>query len=520
MTVTSVIVVGAGLSGLCAADLLSKEGITVTVLEANDRVGGRLHTLQDSKCGYVDVGGAYIGPTQDRMFRLMKELKVKTYDVPDIPECIYSFDGKTHRVKDFDSAKLGSSFLNFLDANNFYRKMDKLCSEVPMNAPWLAKNATRWDRMTLAEWQKEILWTKATSREADVFSRVNFAADPHEVSLLWALWYVRGAGGTQRIDYIKGGAQEKKVIGGTQQIPKKIADSLGSNVHLEEPVTHIDYSDDVVTVTTANGNTYTADHIILALAPSLQRRIIFKPNLPPHRAQLNQRVPMGSCIKTMMYYNVQYWMEKGLGGFAYVIDEDPFVAPVELALDDTKPDGSYPAIIGFVPGCKVSQLSHLTTDERKRLIADEYARVYGIEAMKHPVHYVEKNWSEEPWSGGCYVGHMGPGVMTTVGRYIREPIAQIHFAGTEAATEWPGYMEGAVESGERAAREILHAMGKIRADEVYQSEPPAEGVNVPDLGITLIRRLLPSVGGMLSLFLGGFAVAMATAVGVHRGLWY
>ncbi|ELT91172.1 hypothetical protein CAPTEDRAFT_178716 [Capitella teleta] len=507
------------MTGLCATDLLSKEGIEVTVLEANDRVGGRLHTIHDSKCGYVDVGGSYLGPTQDRMFRLMKELQVKTYDVPDLPDFIYHYEGKSHRLKDLGSAGLGNSVLGFLDSNNFYRKMEELCSEVSVATPWTAKNATRWDRMTLAEWQKEMLWMKASKLEADVFSRLNFAVDPHEVSLLWALWYVKGAGGTSRINYVEGGAQEKKVIGGTQQIPEKIAKNLGSKVHLNEPVTAINYSADVVSATTGKGKTYTADYIIIALAPSLQNRIFFEPKLPPQRAQLNQRVPMGSVIKTMMYYDKQYWVEKGLGGAAYMLDDDPFVAPIDMAMDDTKPDGSYPAIIGFVSAYKASQLSHLSTDERKQLIAEEYARAYGIEALKHPVHYIEKNWTEEPWSGGCYVGHMGPGVMTSVGRCIREPVARIHYAGTEAATEWPGYMEGAVESGERAAREILHEIGKISADQVYQAEPPAEDAHVPDLGMGRMQMLLPSVGGALAIAVAGCAAALVAAVGVKRNWW-
>ncbi|XP_010837722.1 PREDICTED: amine oxidase [flavin-containing] B-like [Bison bison bison] len=146
-------------------------------------------------------------------------------------------------------------------------------------------------------------------------------------------------------------------------------------------------------------------------------------------------------------------------------------APVAYALDDTKPDGSYPAIIGFILAHKARKLARLTKEERLKKLCDLYAKVLGSQEALHPVHYEEKNWCEEQYSGGCYTSYFPPGIMTQYGRVLRQPVGRIYFAGTETATHWSGYMEGAVEAGERAAREILHAMGKIPEDEIWLPEP-------------------------------------------------
>ncbi|NXJ81978.1 AOFA oxidase, partial [Trogon melanurus] len=209
-------------------------------------------------------------------------------------------------------------------------------------------------------------------------------------------------------------------------------------------------------------------YVIIAIPPILTTKIHYKPELPPKRNQLIQRLPMGCVIKTMVYYKEAFWERKGYCGSFIIEDED---SPIGITLDDTKPDGRFPAIMGFILTRKAVKLAHLSKEERKKKICEAYAKATGMEEALHPVHYEEKNWNTEQYSGGCYTAYFPPGIMYSYGRIIRQPVDRIYFAGTETATQWSGYMEGAVEAGERAAREILHSMGRISKNEIWMPEP-------------------------------------------------
>ncbi|NWU99195.1 AOFA oxidase, partial [Upupa epops] len=212
-------------------------------------------------------------------------------------------------------------------------------------------------------------------------------------------------------------------------------------------------------------------YVISAIPPVLTTKIHYKPQLPSERNQLIQRLPMGRVIKCMMYYREAFWEKRGSCG-SFIIEDE--ASPIEITLDDTKPDGSYPAIMGFILAEKAVKLVTASVEERKKKICEAYARATGLEEALHPVHYEEKNWTREQYSGGCYTAYFPPGVMYAYGSVIRQPVGRIYFAGTETATQWSGYMEGAVQAGERAAREVLHSMGKITEDEIWVPEPESE----------------------------------------------
>lgn len=143
-------------------------------------------------------------------------------------------------------------------------------------------------------------------------------------------------------------------------------------------------------------------------------------------------------------------------------------------------------------------MTKMTTEERKKAIAAHYAEKFRIPELQHPVNYIEKNWAEEEYSGGCYVSNFPPGVLTQFGEEIRRPFLKTFFAGTETATYWAGYMDGAIQAGERAAREVLHAAGKIPASEIWQDEPAfPEMLPEKPLQPMLVERLLPSVSQCL-----------------------
>uniref|UniRef100_A0A4D5RGA2 Amine oxidase n=1 Tax=Ixodes scapularis TaxID=6945 RepID=A0A4D5RGA2_IXOSC len=189
------------------------------------------------------------------------------------------------------------------------------------------------------------------------------------------------------------------------------------------------------------------------------------------------------------------WRKKVLRLYVFTLAED---CPVVYTIDDTKPDGSYPAIIGFLPANKARTLLKLEPEQRKQLIIKSYAEAMKTEEALHPIHYEEFNWAGEQYSGGCYTSMMPPGLLTTFRSVLRDPIGRLFFAGTETATEWSGYINGGIQAGERAAREVLHAQGKLPKDQVWQKEPPNDLIVSQPFVDTFAEKYMPSVPAFLT----------------------
>ncbi|XP_067042168.1 amine oxidase [flavin-containing] B-like [Acropora muricata] len=496
-----VVVVGGGISGLCAAKLLVLDyGISVVVLEARNRVGGRTNTVQDPKFKYVDLGGAYVGPTQNRILRIAKELGIETYKVYNEGSVVELLGGK-RRVFSGDFSTWNP--IAMLDYYNMIRILDQMGEEIPLDQPWKAPKAKEWDSMTVKEFFDKTCWTNyAKKRMIQVYNDA-MAAEPRQMSLLYYLWYLKSADGVLRIAAIENAGQERKFSGGSQQISNKITDKLGDMVILNSPVCRLQQDADHVVVMCENGKRYQAKFVISAMPQALLNSVSFEPPLPPLKNQLIQRIPMGSVIKTVTYYKTAFWREKGLNG---VLISDS--SPAYVTVDDTKPDGSYPAIMSFIIGDQALYWCTKTQEERKQATCEQYAKAFDSEEALHPTHYIDRNWPAEKYSGGCYVSVMPCGVLTSFGEALRAPIGRVYFAGTETATVWSGYMDGAVQAGERAAREVLHAMGKISEQEIHQTEPPSIDVPPVPCQLTTFQLWLPTVPVVI-----GTATAITALVG-------
>jgi monoamine oxidase len=446
-----VVVVGAGLAGLTAARELAGAGLDVQVLEARDRVGGRTlsQALGDHPEDVVELGGQWVGPTQHEVLGLAAELGIATY--PTHLRGKNLFEDERGKLKRYRGTIPMLGPLVMVDYGRADLKLKRLIKRISPDAPWEAEDAQRLDEQTFATWIRRTAWT-ATAREALATAcRAVFSVEPADVSLLHVLFYAAAAGGWDDLLDTEGGAQQDRLAGGTQQLSVRMAEELGDRVELSAPIRAIRADGEGVVAGEVR-----ARRAIVAVPPALAGRIEYDPPLPGPRDQLTQRMPMGSVIKCMATYEEPFWREDGLSGQAVSLP-----GPAQVVFDNTPANGS-PGLIGFLEGREARELGALPEAERREAVLRGFQRLYGRRAA-HPVLYVEKDWSTEPYSRGCYAGVLGPGAWTAYGRALREPVDRIHWAGTETATRWMGYMDGAIQSGRRAAAEVLRAEGSAVA---------------------------------------------------------
>jgi monoamine oxidase len=279
----------------------------------------------------------------------------------------------------------------------------------------------------------------------------NFSAEASEMSLLHFLFYIKSGGGLPVQISTSGGGQDSRVMGGAHLISERLAAELGDRVRLGVPVRTLSQSGDLVQVG-FDGGEVVARRVIVALPPTLAGRLVYGPPLPPLRDGLTQQMPMGSVIKVHVVYPTPFWRDEGLNGFALSFD-DPFA----VTLDNSPADASCGILVGFIEGAHARSVGSWPMTERREMVIDCLARWYGPQAAG-PMEYVEKDWTIEEYTRGCYGGRLGAGVWTQYGRTLAEPVGLIHWAGAETSDVWNGYMEGAVRSGQRAATEVLELL--------------------------------------------------------------
>jgi len=446
-----VVVVGGGLSGLVAARRLRAKGHTVLVLEARGRVGGRIHNHHLRDGSTIESGGAFIGPTQDRIAALAKEMKVRTFKEFTTGKSVYVSKGRAQTFEGtVPSIQLG---LLAPDALLLQSRIDNMAKEIDVNAPWNHPKAAEWDKLTLHEWIVDNALVDGVVDVIGAWTQPGFGSDPHELSLLFTLWYVACSGnasnkGTfERNANTSGGAQESRFVGGSQLIPLRIAKALGHRVALHAPVRRIVQGNGHVKVVSDRG-TVRAKRVIVAAPPQVVRDIDFSPHMPLRRQQLLKHMPMGNLMKCDAVYKKPFWRAQGRNGFGIALD-----GPTRAVFDNSPPNSDLGVLLAFVGGDTWRKYGLETRAKRRAAVLGGFAQMFGDEAL-HPIDFVEHDWNQEKWTGGGPVAVMGPGTMTSFGRSIRVPHGRVHWAGTETSTYWTGYMDGAVRAGERAADEV------------------------------------------------------------------
>ena len=443
-----VVVVGAGMAGLAAARAVERAGRSVAVLEARERAGGRLLTEELAEGAWVDHGGGWIGPGQSHVLGLAEELGVETFPTFDEGERVWFVRGERRTSKgDWPRGEP----LGALDVAIAMRRFDRRSRRVPIDRPWAAPTASALDSRTIADWVNRNALTRTGKRSLSIMLRSLFAADPAETSLLFGLFSAASAGGLRTMLAIGGGAQDRRLVGGAQQLAERLARRLGDAVAYGAPVDRISW-DGHGARATGPGADVSAARAIVTVPPGVVDLISFEPDLPDARREVHAGMPMGAVIKVHAVYEEPFWREDGLSGQAH--DPEGFVS---FTVDASPPSGSPGMLAGFIEADTARSASALSANERREHVVGCLERAFGPKAAR-PERYLELDWCSERWTGGCYGGNCVPGMLSTVGPALRAPVGPIHWAGTETATRWVGYIDGAIGSGERAAAEALGAL--------------------------------------------------------------
>lgn len=449
------IIIGAGFAGLSAARRLDELGCSNTlVLEARDRVGGR--TKHGTVGGLdIDLGGMWLGPTQTRLAALAEQYQVRTYPTFLDGKAVIRLQGKEYHGEreDIDGVFGWRDGISFLSSR---RKLRKLIADIDCAAPWDHPKALELDAQTVEQWLADNVKSERLKQLYRLLCFSLFCAEATQISMLFFLHYIQSGGGLDiMISADEGGAQNFLFHGGVHQIARKMAEELGERLHLEEPVTGIDWRDGAATVRSEKGQ-YEARRVIVCVLPTLVSKLNFSPALPQPKSALHAKLAMGSAIKYWVVYDRPFWREQGFNGT--VVRDDVPCSPCF----DVSPTGQEKGVLaGFFDGDHALNHGDVGHEDRKQLVLGMLADHFG-EAATTPIEYADEDWTAETWSGGCYGAYAAPGIYARYGAWLRRPIGPLLWAGTETSPEWTGYIDGAIRSGERAAEDVLSDASQTR----------------------------------------------------------
>lgn len=441
-----VVVIGAGAAGLTAANELKKAGLSVVVLEARDRVGGRLWTdVVDG--AMLEVGGQWVSPDQDALKETLAELGLETYSRYREGESVYI--GRDGELTRFTGEIFPVAPETEREIVRLIEVLDGLVAQVDPDKPWEHPDAEALDRISFEAWLEGQTDDQEARDNIALFIAGAMLTKPaYAFSTLQALLMAASAGSFSNLvdaDFIL----DERVVGGLQQVPLLLAERLGEDVRLGHPVHTIEWGENGAMVLTDGGLVVRARHAILAHAPILYPWIEFTPPLPRLKQQMHQHISMGFVIKVHAVYDRPFWREQGLSGTAF--------SPYEIsheAYDNTNHGDERGTLVGFVSDRNADDLFRVSAEERKERILESLSHYYGPEA-KTPLVYFESDWGAEEWTRGAYAASFDLGGLHRYGADLRTPVGPIHFACSDMAGAGYQHVDGAIRMGRLVASRIV-----------------------------------------------------------------
>lgn len=445
-----VAVVGAGLSGLMAARELRQQGLSVHILEARERTGGRMIRQTTRTGAVIDLGGQWGGATHHRFQTLVDELGIKTFPSYYDGKGVLHWDGKrvvadlakqpSDSVLLFDGEQIEQPAAEVAKAKAAMKSFRAIAASINPARPWTAANALELDRTTIRAWCEQNSASRLSDFELEWLSVVGGSGgfDPWDASILHLAW-------TQAVAPQDEGPESWLLVGAAGQVAERLTAELRSLISLNSPVHGIDQNDQSVTVHVGDGRQVRAKSAIVAIPPPLRNKITFTPDLPAETRSFLQRSPMGSMIKVFAIYKSAFWRKANLNGFAV-----GNLKTLELTADSSLPSGTPGILAAFVTASAAVAFQQMTAAEQRKAVLDDLVAYWGPEAGA-PEELLLENWNQEAWSTGAFTSFVTPGTWTTYGQRWQQSHGRVHWAGTEASSRWPGYFEGAIEAGIQAA---------------------------------------------------------------------
>ena len=401
-------------------------------------MGGRLLTRRLTDGTSFDLGGQWIGTPAEmpRVHRLVHEFGLTLFEQVDEAR----LDMTAQPLERMDR-------LTQAEWAWFKAKLDSLADTIDVANPSRSPNAVKLDSISVEEWKRRNLDSPYLRHIFDQVVRTEYTVEPKDFSFLHFLSTVKTNGG---LEAMFNSSHSFRLVEGFETLVRLMADELGDAVRLGCQVYDIEHDQQGVRVV-ADGINVHGRQVVLAIPPNQVARIDFAPMLPRRRMWLVQRMEMGSVIKCFALYDKPFWRSRSMT----VMDPDELI--IDHVLDATSHDGRHPALVAFIGGSDAVYWSDQGPELRKQAVLENLARVFGEEAL-YPSTYFDHDWQTEPFIGGGYNCYAPPGVMTAGYESIDEPIGRIHFAGTETAQYFEGYIEGALTSADRAAREVVAAL--------------------------------------------------------------
>ncbi|GAA3527670.1 flavin monoamine oxidase family protein [Nocardioides daeguensis] len=444
MNTHDVIVIGAGVTGLTAAWRLAEAGQEVVVLEARDRVGGRLRTDVTDQAGApasFEIGGQWVSPDQDALISLLAELGLPTYPRHRDGDSLYV--GRDRAARRF-AEDLPVSPSTRAAIAELTKKLDELAAAMDPARPWELADARHLDSISLRTWLEEQCDdAEARDNIALYLGPAMLTKPAHAFSALQAVQMAASAGSFSNLldaDVIL----DRRVVGGLQSVPIELARRLGDRVRLGQDVTHVAWTEEGVVVHVGD-DAYAARRLVVAVPPTVVRRIRFTPELPAEQRIAREHQSFGLVVKVQAMYPTPFWRADGLDGTAF--------GPYELvheAYDNTPEGESRGVLVGFVSDVNADAVGALDAEERRERILDALATYFGEQA-RHPIAYVESDWQHQELTGGAYGTSFDLGGLTRWGHVLRQPVGPIEFGSSDVAGLGFQHVDGAVRVGTEIA---------------------------------------------------------------------